>query len=462
MEFTLGDIAEATGGDIVAGDRACRCGGVSTDTRTIAKGQMYVAIRGVHFDGHEFLGAAAAAGAGAAVVVRGSELPKGLNAVAVGDTVRALGDIASWWRGRFSVPCVAITGSNGKSTTKEMAAAALRGVGPVLKTEGNFNNLIGLPLTVFRWNGSHRVAVLEMGMNAPGEIRRLTEVSRPDVGIITNITAAHLERLHTIETVARAKGELFEAMGGRGIAVINDEDPWVKEVASLHRGRKISFGMQNDSDVKFLHMEMENLDSMTLKLAVSGKEFDVKLPLPGVHNVMNALGAVAISVAIGVDPEAAVSRLVGFSPMPMRFENVQLANGVRVVNDSYNANPESMDAAFRTVGSARRAGRFIAALGDMLELGDASRELHRRVGGSAARFGVERLFVYGDFAGDLADGAVLEGVDPSSIEVCDTLEQMWRLLEEEIRAGDVLLVKGSRAMRMEKVVEQLKASIGTG
>jgi UDP-N-acetylmuramoyl-tripeptide--D-alanyl-D-alanine ligase len=462
MRMTLHEVAEATGGRIVAGSSELPFTAIGIDTRALPRGALFVAIRGAHFDGHDFVGDAVAAGAAGVVVRRGTNLPAQIAAVEVEGTERALGDLASWWRTKLAAPCVAITGSNGKSTTKEMAAAAVGALGPIVKTEGNFNNLIGLPLTIFRWEEGHRAAILEMGMNAPGEIRRLTEIARPGVGLITNVTAAHLERLHSVEAVAAAKGELFESMPEGGIAVVNAEDRWVQEVAASYRGEHLTYGMRNDCAVRFLHMETNGLDAMLLALAVRGKDYRVKLPVPGAHNVMNALAAVAVGVALGIDAGIAVERLSGFRPMALRFERLQLANGARVVNDAYNANPESMRAAFRTVGSAARAGRFVAALGDMLELGEASAELHRQVGEDAVQQGVERLFVIGDFAEELAAGAQAAGLSDSEIAICDDVEQLSRLVEEELHAGDVLLVKGSRGMRMERVVEYLKAEIGTG
>ena len=462
MKFTLDDIARATGGSLRGGNGGGELETIGIDTRRLPRGSLFVAVPGAHFDGHDFLGDAHAAGAAAALVKRGAKVPEGLPSLEVDDTVHALGDIASWWRGRFMVPCVAITGSNGKSTTKEMAAAIMETTGPILKTEGNFNNLIGLPLTVFRWSDEHRSAVLEMGMNAPGEIRRLADIARPDVGLITNVTAAHLEKLHTVEAVARAKGELFEAMGDHGVAVVNAEDRWVREMASLHSGRKISFGMQNDCDVKFLHMETTGLEGMDLALEAGGEEHRVKLPVPGSHNVMNAMAAVGIGMDLGMDAGESIARLAEFHPMSMRFEQLQLANGVRVVNDSYNANPESMRAAFRTAGAAKRSGRFIAALGDMLELGEQSAELHRLTGEDAVNMGVGELFVMGDFALRVADGAKGAGLAESSIHVCEDAEQLCREVEDEMKSGDVLLVKGSRGMRMERLVDYLKQEIGTG
>ena len=300
-------------------------------------------------------------------------------------------------------------------------------------------------------------------MNAPGEIHRLAEIADPDVGLITNATAAHLEKLHTVETVAKAKGELFDTMRADAIAVVNGEDPRVRELGRMRRGRSITFGMQNDFDVRFLHMETSSLDSMDLKLAVIGREFEVKLPVPGAHNVMNALAAIGIGVALNIDPADAIDRLSRFRPMAMRMERVQLADGARMVNDCYNANPESMKAAFRTVGSAKRAGRFLAALGDMLELGVASAELHRQVGEAAARMGVERLYLVGEFAGETAAGARSGGLADADVVVCGGgVEELKGIVERDLGAGDVLLVKGSRGMRMERIVEHLKNSIGMG
>ncbi len=461
MRFTLEDIARATRGKLIAtGNPSAST--ITIDTRKLAQGDLFVAIKGAHFDGHEFLGDAKAIGAVGAVIQRGSRVPEGLAVVEVEDTERALGDIAMWWRNQFTVPCVAITGSNGKSTTKEMTAAVTGALGSVLKTEGNFNNLIGLPLTIFRWDESHRVAILEMGMNAPGEIARLATIARPDVGLVTNVTAAHLERLHSVEAVARAKGELFEAMEARALAVVNAEDPWVREVAKAHQGKTLTYGMQNDCDVRFLHMVSEGLDHTTVAISVRGRELNVALPVPGAHNVMNAMAAIAIGLALKIDPAEAAERIAAFKPMGMRFERIQLMNGTRMVNDCYNANPESMRAAFRTVGAAQRAGRFLAALGDMLELGEASPSLHEQLGRDAVRFGVEHLFVTGDFAEAVAQGARAEGLADSSIIVCEDADQMGRLVGEELHAGDVLLVKGSRGMRLERVVERLKNEIGTG
>lgn len=463
MKFTIDDIARVTRGRLIGRNPETLCAGVCIDTRKMEAGSLFVAIRGAHFDGHDFAADAQKQGA-KAIVAKGGKLgPMKIPVIEVSDTLKALGGIAAWWRRKFSVPTAAITGSNGKSTTKEMTAAIADVLGGVLKTEGNFNNLIGLPLTIFRWNENHRAAILEMGMNAKGEIKELTEIADPTIGLITNATAAHLEKLHTVDAVASAKGELFDAMGRGATAVINGEDGRVMKIGKNRAGRKIIFGMQNGFDIQFLHMETENLDSMKIKVSIFGTEHEFCLMAPGAHNVMNAMAAIGIGSALGIESCAIVEALAKFRPMSMRFERVQLSNGVRIVNDSYNANPESMKAAFRTVGSARRAGRFIAALGDMLELGKASEALHREVGAEAIGMGVDKLYVLGDFAVEVAAGARESGLNNSDVIICTGgAVEMGRLIENELRAGDVLLVKGSRGMKMERVVEYLKNEIGTG
>lgn len=464
MKLNLNDIIIATSGTLVTGTDDCACTGIGIDTRTLKDGDAFIAIRGAHFDGHDFIEEAVKKGARAIVVMDGPRdcASAPVPVVKVADTVAALAALASWWRSRFSAPCVGITGSNGKSTTKEMVAAIAGSKGDVLKTEGNFNNLIGLPLTVFRWEERHAVAVLEMGMNAPGEIATLTTIARPDVGVVTNVTAAHLEKLHSVEQVAKAKGELFEAMDPSSIAVVNEEDPWVRAMGERFSGRIVSFGMQNDSMVQFRHMVSVGLESSELTFRIGGEERTVHVPVPGTHNVMNALAAFAVGHALGIDIDVMIEHFSRFKPMAMRFECVQLANGVRLINDSYNANPQSMHAAFRTVGAAKRAGRFIAVLGDMYELGEQTAVLHREVGGDAARAGVNRLYALGAHGGEIAEGAARAGLNSSNVYVIDAMDRLIALVMGDMRAGDVVLVKGSRAMRMERLVEHMKREIGTG
>lgn len=434
--------------------------GVSTDTRSLQSGQLFVALKGPNFDAGAFLAEAQKKGAVAAVAEADCAVPAGFPVLKVADTVVALGQLAKVWRNQFTFPFVGITGSNGKSTTKEMTAAVLSLLGPVLKTEGNLNNLIGLPLTLFRLGAEHKVAVCEMGMNAKGEIAAMTEILQPQVGVLTNVTSAHLEKLHTVEAVAAAKGELFAHMSPQGVIIVNDEDPWVRQQAAHFPGRKIHFGMQNSSDIKFGHVEMHGLDAMDLYLSVFGKDLKLHLPLPGTHNIMNALAALGVAAALDLDIQAASHALETFQPMPMRFEQVQLSNGVRLVNDCYNANPQSMLEAFRTVGRAKRAGRFVAVLADMLELGEKTQQLHEELGAHAAQLGVDELYLLGNEAEQTARGASRAGMESTRIHIFQDIAELNASLMNTVHAGDVCLVKASRGMKLERVVNALKQKFG--
>lgn len=463
MRLSIDEIIAAAGAEVAQKGTLKEITAVSTDTRTIKNGDLFVAIKGPHFDGNEYVDEAIAKGAGAVVTsekLKGKGQTGEVCVLVVDDTVKALGDIAHAWRKKVSAKIVAVTGSNGKSTTKEMIAQGISSIKRVVKTEGNFNNLIGLPLQVFRISEEDEVAVLEMGMNAAGEIRSLARIAEPDVGIITNVNPAHLEKLHTVENVAKAKGELFEEMNKDATIVVNMEDPWAVKLSKAFAGKKITFGMQNGCDVQFGRLISEGLDETSMTFYVQGREYSMSLPVPGVHNVMNALAAIAVGAALKVKTLMMIPELEKFSPMKMRMERVQLLNGVQLINDSYNANPSSMLAALRTVGSAKRAGRFIAVLGDMFELGRSAAEKHRELGNAAAELGVSRLFVTGSFARDVANGAFEKGMKKENVYIGDDIDSLKGELLKEVKTGDVVLVKGSRGMKMEQVVEHLKNEIG--
>ena len=433
--------------------------GISTDTRKINKGELFVALKGPHFDANKLVNEAVEKGA--AAIITNKDI-KDLNVpyIKVDDTIHALGEIAKFWRCKFNKPVIAITGSNGKSTTKEMIANILSSRGAILKTEGNYNNLIGMPLTLLKWNENEWAAVLEMGMNAKGEIKRLTEIANPSVAVVTTVTAAHLESLHSIEAVANAKGELIENMDPTGVAIINDEDPWVRKMGQNFKGRVISFGMQNNSTVRFLHMERVGWDEAKLKIMVDGKEINLVLPVPGIHNVMNAMAAIAVSLSFDIEPQIAAECLRTFKPMSMRMERVQLANGVCLINDSYNANPASWKAALKTVSTIKRAGRFFAVLGDMLELGTDAKKLHKEAGMNAATERADVLYAWGEHSKDVEEGAKENGL--TNTHIYNERNKLSDDLIKEMKAGDVVLVKGSRGSKMDEVVDYLKATFGSG
>ncbi len=457
--FTLKEIAEATGGSML-GDPGAEAIGVCTDSRQAAAGQLFVALRGERFDGHAFL--AKAADLGVRVFLadgswqQGGELPEGCSAVVVPDTLKALGDLAAWHRLRFKITVIGVTGSNGKTTTKEMLARILAQTGPGLKTEGNLNNLIGLPLTILRLSGRERWAVLEMGMSAFGEIDRLAQIAAPDVGIITNAFPAHLETLGDVEGVASAKGELFLRLKPGAYAVYNVDDPLISKCRTPSGVHRLTFGLRgaeiSSASIKSLGKKGE---SFTLRLPE--QELPVVLKAFGRHNVYNALAAAAAAHALGISADAIRLGLEDFTPYDKRFQLEQSA-GVTLIDDSYNANPASMAAALATLREVREDGRSAAVLGDMLELGAGSEAAHRELGRLAAGC-VERLHLMGDMAGEVAAGAREAGLAEGSVLVARDHEEAARQLLEWLKAGDCVLFKGSRGMRMERVAQAVRAAL---
>jgi UDP-N-acetylmuramoyl-tripeptide--D-alanyl-D-alanine ligase len=466
--FDLAEVLAATRGDLVALGGRTRFPSVTTDTRLLREGDLFVALRGDTHDGHEFVAEAARRGAGAVLVepARVAE-PLTCGVIVVRDTLAALGDLAVFHRRRHLPRVVAVTGSNGKTTTKEMVAAILEralGSGRVLRTEGTQNNLVGLPLTLLRLAGGEGVAILELGMNGPGEIWRLAEIAEPDVGVVTCVAPAHLEGLGSLRGVAEAKGELYRRLRPSATAVVNADDPMVAASARAFPGRHVSFGVAAGTDderhtVAACEVVDHGLDGTEFQLVVERHALPVRLAVPGRHNVTNALAAAAIAHALGVEVDTMRAGLEAFQPPGMRMEVTRLPNGVTVLNDAYNANPASMAAALRTL-AASRAPRRIAALGEMRELGASAVEAHRTLGAEAAAAGLDALFLLGAQAEAVRDGAQAAGLPPERIVVAASHEDLAARLHAFARAGDLLLLKGSRGAAMEKVLRALQAPGG--
>lgn len=444
--------------DILARMERMEIKGISIDTRTIRQGELFVAIKGDRFDGHDFAAAAVKQGAWGAMVGRHAfgddrSAVRGLrNIVPVDDTLASLQELSLMHRKRHPVPVVGITGSNGKTTTKEMAAGILGLAGPVLKNEGNLNNHIGVPLTLLRLDRSHRAAVIEMGMSAAGEIALLTRLAAPTVGVITNIGPAHLEFLKSTDNVARAKGELLETMDKRGTAVLNADDRYYETLRERFGGTVRSFGIVNLADVMARDIRQER-EATRFTVVFQGATTAVRLSAVGRHNVLNALAAAAAALAAGTTLDAVKTGLERFRPLAMRSE-LRTIKGRLVFADCYNANPGSMRAALETLALLKSGGRAVAVLGDMLELGDASAEAHREIGRTAVRSGIDVLIAAGRSARFLAEGARQGGMDAKSVFEAETPADAARLLREHSREGDAVLVKGSRGMRMEAVLEE--------
>ena len=457
--FTVDEIIEATGGTKIGGGNGA-ISGVSTDSRQVAAGELFVALKGDRFDGHDYLEAAVARGVRVFLVaadrVAGQKPPQDTAYVAVPDTLRALGDLAAWHRRRFDLPMVGITGSNGKTTSKEMLAAILAQTGPGLKTSGNLNNLIGVPLMLLRLMKRDRWAVLEMGMSEPGEIDRLAEIAAPRIGVITNAFSAHLESMGSVEAVARAKGELFLRLQAGGCAVYNADDPLISRCPSPSGVKRLSFGLHG-AEVSSEGIESLGREGVRFTIRLPGADVPVKMRVYGLHNVYNALAAAAAARELGVEPELIRSGLEEFTPYDKRF-NLEEVGGLVLVDDSYNANPASMAAALVTLREIREESRAIAVLGDMLELGAGSEAAHREVGLLAATC-VERLYVMGAMAEVVAAGAVDGGLSPESIFVAQSHADIIADLRRRTARGDNILVKGSRGMRMDIVADAIRQGL---
>jgi UDP-N-acetylmuramoyl-tripeptide--D-alanyl-D-alanine ligase len=455
--FTADELARATGGRWI-GPPPAAVAGVSTDTRTVPAGALFVALRGERFDAHDFLGDAAARGAAAAVVAEARAAdPSPLPRLAVADTLAALGAIARLHRLRFELPVVGVTGSNGKTTTREMVAAILATRGAVLKTEGNLNNEVGVPQTLFGLEASHRAAVIEMGMSNPGEIARLAAIALPQVGIVTLAAPAHLAGLGSVDAVADAKAELYQGLPEGGIAIANADDARMLKRAQASGRRMITFSAAKGrrGDVVVLEVLSQGEDGLRFVLGVGNREVPVHIPgLVGAHNAANAAAAAAAAIALGCTDRELARGLAAVRPVGRRLRIEVLPSGVRLLDDCYNANPASMSAALRTVTAlAGAGGRAVAVLGDMLELGAFEAEAHRALGEEAAKAGLAALAAFGPASRATAEAARAAGLDAFHAE---ELEPLVAWARASVRPGDVLLVKGSRGMKLERLVEALR------
>ncbi|MCX5837619.1 MAG: UDP-N-acetylmuramoyl-tripeptide--D-alanyl-D-alanine ligase, partial [Deltaproteobacteria bacterium] len=457
------EILKATGGAPLRGGRGWSCRGISTDTRTLTAGNLFIALAGENFDGHGCLTQAAERGA-AGLVIRAdaaeklAAAPEEMPAIGVPDTLRALGGIAGDWRRRYPVPLVAITGSSGKTTTKEMVATIAARMRNILKTEGNLNNRIGLPLTLLKLREEHELAIVEMGSNTPGEIAALAVIAAPDVGLITNIGPAHLEGLGSLEAIREEKGSLFEIMAGRGTAILNHDDPAIGLLAKRWRGKRISFGLSPGAGVTARRIEPAGPQGVRFNLVIDGIGTPVFLAAAGEHNVINALAAAAASWALGLDRHVIAAGLAAFRPIPGRTEIRQLGNGAFLIIDAYNANPASVREAIKTLQGLRGSGGAVAILGDMLELGKQSEALHEEIGTLLADANIHDLFLRGSLTEALAAGAIRRGFPAERITFFEDPEEVVSSLRPRLKKDDWILIKGSRMMKMEAVAEKIIAA----
>jgi UDP-N-acetylmuramoyl-tripeptide--D-alanyl-D-alanine ligase len=466
--WNVAEVVQRTQGILVWGDPQRQVQGVSTDSRTVPAGALFVALRGEHFDGHQFATMALQRGAAAVLLsdvrcVADCQASTATSAgIRVADTQKALQALALAQRRQFPGTVVAITGSNGKTTVKEMTAAVLQQRYATCKALGNLNNHIGVPLALLQLEAAHQVAVLELGMNHLGEIRRLCELALPHIGVITNIGLAHVGYVGSIERIQQAKGELIEALDATSVAIVNADDPRTLALGRRAPGRLLTFGQGPEADIRGWVRADRGLEGVLCTIVLDDTAYEVALPVLGAHQVLNALAAAAVGVAMHVPVAAIIAGLQSYHGMYGRMMVRRGVGGVTLIDDTYNASPQSMRAALQCLGHTRAAGRRLAVLGDMLELGARGPALHTEVGVLVAQSGVQELITVGPLAQHIAQGAQGAGMSTACIHMTTQPEDAVALLRSLRRAGDVMLLKGSRGMAMERLVRDLTEPEGDG
>ena len=446
----LSQIAQLAGGSISSGDQTVVVNKVSTDSRTLKSSELFVALRGENFDGHNFVESAAQIGAAGAIVEStwNGEIPKNFALIRAKDTLQAYQDLAANYRKSLMLKVVAITGSNGKTSTKDFTAAVLAHRFRVTKTEGNFNNHVGLPRTILEATSADEIGVWEIGMNHPGEIATLAKVAAPDVAIITNIGVAHIEFMGSREKIAEEKAALAEAVGADGAIILNADDLFTKTIASRAR-RKVILAGTNSGSIQAAEITQSGTGA-DFTILEGAHRCRAQLSVPGLHMVQNALLAIAAGRAFGLSLEECAAELAA-APLTRARSQIKDIGGVQFLDDSYNANPDSMKAALRTLVELDADGKRIAVLGEMHELGDQSERGHREVGETAAALKIDQLIAIGDIAAAIADAAGQAGLRKTT--VVKSTSEAAEVLGEIAAPGDLVLIKGSRAARTEEVIE---------
>ena len=448
-KLSLKEIAQVTGAEINS-DAEIFFEGVTTDSRKITSGELFVGLKGENFNGESFAKDAVNKGAAAVLVSKTAKrIPNGI-VLKVDDTLIAYRQIAGAWRNRFNIPVVAVTGSNGKTTTKDLTAAALSGLGQVQKTSANFNNEVGVPMTLLGLNEKHNAAVVEIGMRGLGQIETLAQIVKPTIGIVTNVSEAHIELLGSIENIARAKGELVEAIQSGGTIILNADNRHTAEMKNLAGAgvNVVTYGLENSADIRAKDILIGSV-STEFTLSYRGEDFDFEIPMLGRHNVSNSLAAIAAGLTLGLSVEEIQRGISRLTTTKMRFEVIR-RDGLTIVNDAYNASPASMRVAIKTT-SEIYDGRLIAVLGDMLELGNISEAIHREIGAEIVENKFDTLITLGELGKFIAAGARDAGL--KNVYTFDTHEAVAKKILEIVRDGDTILFKASHVMHMEKIIE---------
>lgn len=474
--FTVEELREVISAKVLASDGVSwakqRIRGISLDTRTLQPGDLFLALQGDRFDGHDFVAMALSRGAVGAIVldsydVSGISLKRGSKRaqpfiLGVRDPLHVYQQLAAYHRSRFHIPVVAVTGSNGKTTTKEMVAGVMAHRWKILKTEGNLNNRVGVPQTLLRLNERHKGAVIEMGVDNLGQTTRLCEIVRPTIGIITNIGPDHLEFFGTMEVSAQAKAEMLDLLPPDGVAILNADDSYYDYLAARARCRVVSFGFSSRADVRAMDLKSDGRNGTIFRLLLPGtvRHAVVHIRVQGDHNVTNALAAGAVGSILGLSGGVIAQGLSRFRPAAMRSQ-VRVSQGVKLIIDCYNANPASMKAAVQLLAQTGTKRKRIAVLGDMLELGPNAAQMHEEVGGFVARHGIDQLIACGLLGRSLAKGAKQAGLDQTHILEVPDARAASAAIKTFVKPGDTVLIKASRGMKLELVADALRGATHT-
>ena len=465
-EFTIDEVLDATLGRAEIPGKDGTFLGIGTDSRETKEGELFFALVGPSFDGHDFACEAAAKGARGIVASRAVEtcdLPRGVWVIRVDDTLKALQRLAHYNRSRFGTLVVAVTGSTGKTSTKDMIYSIFSRRMETTRTHQNFNNEIGVALTLLGLEKYHEACVIELAMRAPGEIRELSQIVRPDVGVITNVGESHIELLGSSENIAKAKAELIEVLGEDGVALLNGDCPYTAKMKDMAEGRAVLFGLDASNEVRGLDVVNLGKNGSQFTIEYGRRSFRVHVPVPGIHNVYNALAAAAVALVSGVDTHAVIEGLANLELTFRRMDIIEAASGFTLIDDTYNASPSSMNAALhvlKDIGGAE--GRTIAVLGNMLELGHIADTAHKNLGKAVTECSVDVLVTVGDLARLAGQEAVRLGKHPDTVFMSCEKSQAIDILRNLVGPGDVILVKGSRSMEMETISMALLERAGGG
>jgi UDP-N-acetylmuramoyl-tripeptide--D-alanyl-D-alanine ligase len=460
MNLTLEEISQAVGGKL-EGPGTLKVRGYSIDTRTLNASELFFAIKGPRFDGHEFVRQAFEKNAGAVVVERSVEGLGQRSVIRVSSTIEALQNLARDVRRRWGKPIIGVTGSAGKTTTKEMIAAVLGKKFTVLRSVGNLNNEFGLPLCLLRVERYQNIGVLEMGMSAKGEIRKLASIAEPNEGVVTNVNPVHLEFFKSVDEIAEAKAELIEGLHDPKVAYLNNDDSRVRAMAQRFSGKLVAYGVKSSASFKVQQIQDLGLDGSSFTVRHSSRDLQFVLPLLGQHNVANAVAAIAVATTHEVPYEQIREALAEMKPEKMRGQVVKFREGFAVIDDCYNSNPKALSEMIRFVGRLQGYQRKILVAGEMLELGPEGPELHRECGREAAKAGLASVIAVQGQGTEILEGALAAGMDRSRLKFARDAVQAGDLLARMVKKGDVVLIKGSRGVKLEQVLNTLRAAFSS-